>query len=42
MPARLREIREEARLEAARRELDEIKRTLAPRALAAPARSAAS
>jgi phage shock protein A len=35
MPARLREIREEARLEAARRELDEIKRNLAPRELEA-------
>jgi phage shock protein A len=33
MPARLREIREEARLEAARRELEELKRDLAPRAL---------
>jgi phage shock protein A len=40
MPARLREIREEARVEAARRELDEIKRTLAPRVLAPPARPA--
>jgi phage shock protein A len=37
MPARLREIREEARLEAARRELDEIKRSLAPRVLVPPA-----
>jgi phage shock protein A len=35
MPARLREIREEARLEAARRELEEIKRSLAPRELVA-------
>jgi phage shock protein A len=40
MPARLREIREEARVEAARRELDEIKRSLAPRVLPAPARPA--
>jgi phage shock protein A len=36
MPARVREIREEARLEAARRELDEIKRSLAPRVLVPP------
>jgi phage shock protein A len=36
MPARLREIREEARVEAARRELEEIKRSLAPRGLAPP------
>jgi phage shock protein A len=42
MPARLREIREEARVEAARRELDEIKRSLAPRVLAPPARPPAS
>jgi phage shock protein A len=33
MPGRLREIRKEARLEAARRELDEIKRSLQPRVL---------
>jgi len=42
MPARLREIREEARVEAARRELDEIKRSLAPRVLAPPARPASA
>lgn len=42
MPARLREIREEARLEAARHELDEIKRSLAPRVLGPPARPSAS
>ena len=42
MPARLREIREEARVEAARRELDEIKRSLTPRVLTPPARPPAS
>ena len=42
MPARLREIREEARVEAARRELDEIKRSLAPRVLVPPARPASA
>lgn len=42
MPARLREIREEARVEAARRELDEIKRSLMPRVLTPPARPPAS
>jgi phage shock protein A len=36
MPARLREIREEARQEAARQELEEIKRNLHPRELPAP------
>jgi phage shock protein A len=36
MPARLREIREEARHEAARQELEEIKRNMQPRELTAP------
>jgi hypothetical protein len=36
MPERLREIREDARQEAARRELAEMKRSLKPRELPAP------
>ncbi|MEN8182468.1 MAG: PspA/IM30 family protein [Myxococcota bacterium] len=42
MPTRLREIREEARQEAARRELEEIKRSVHSRELPAPAQVAVS
>jgi phage shock protein A len=40
LPARIREIREEARLEAARRELEEIKRSLRPIELPQPPQTA--